>query len=369
MACLEELIADVARIRGLLETKKDCCDDNVTYFPTEEPSTEIMPGVGDPPDYYGETAVTDWDDWLEHVCYNAHAYVDYLKDTSWELMTAVNVSSIFLGLISSALVLLAFSGIGLPIAFGLAAAVVTGIALGATATTFQNTASDFETARQDIVCAILNGASLAGAVEDALSSGTDWDLFYQFVDYDAAIAILYEGGYNEDYLPSETRDDCVCYVDTQFLFEWDTDLDGWASANLTMLWDANEYVTCTPSGTVQWRYTYFWYWVNLGTRFSLDLPIDFDQVRFKFLNHSDSGSAVRQQFKFTVYGDGASAESQIWDTDDFNDDEWHQIIWNLPEIITSKIDHNWSFRMDMYRFGQVTTLRRMWLDDFGFFLK
>lgn len=208
MACLETLIADVEQIRNLLETKKDCCDSNTVYFPTDLPETEITPGVGDPPDYYGETAVTDWDDWAEHVCYNAHAYVDYLKTVSYNLMNAVNISSIFLGLISSALVLLAFSGIGLPIAFGLAAAVVTGIALGATATTFATTASDFESAREDIVCAIVTGNSLADAVEDALSSGTDWDLFFQFVDYESAIAILYEGGYETEYLPSETRDDC-----------------------------------------------------------------------------------------------------------------------------------------------------------------
>lgn len=62
MACLETLIADVEQIRKLLETKKDCCDVNVTYFPTEEPSTEITPLIGDPPEFYGETAISSWEE-------------------------------------------------------------------------------------------------------------------------------------------------------------------------------------------------------------------------------------------------------------------------------------------------------------------
>ena len=53
MACLEELIADVASIKNLMETKKDCCDSNVAYYPTDIPTTTIMPDVGDPPEFYG----------------------------------------------------------------------------------------------------------------------------------------------------------------------------------------------------------------------------------------------------------------------------------------------------------------------------
>lgn len=197
MACFEELIADVARIRSLMETKKDCCDQNVTYYPTEEPVTEIEPGIGDPPEYYGETAVADWDEWLEHVCWNAHKYVDYLKDTAGELYDAVQASSIFLGVIAAALALLAFSGIGLPIAFGTAAALVAGIALTATITTFQDTAAAFEAARDDLVCALVAGQSLYDAVEAALASGADWDVFYQWINYDTATAIIYEGGWGK----------------------------------------------------------------------------------------------------------------------------------------------------------------------------
>lgn len=370
MACLEELIADVATIRALMETKKDCCDENVTYFPTEEPTTEIVPWVGDAPDYYGETAVTDWDDWAEHVCYNAHNYVDYLKSTSYELMTAVNVGSIFLGLISSALVLLAFSGIGLPIAFGLAAAVVTGIALGATATTFSGTAAAFETARDEIVCAIVAGNSLAAAVEDALGSGTDWDLFYQFVDYDSAVAILYEGGYDTDYLPSQTRDDCVCEADARFVFTWPTDIDGFTAAALTILWVSGQYVTSTPSNTAQWKQEDFWPWDDLATRFSFSLPVSYDQVRIKFYNHPGSGAPVRHLFHLKITdGDDLMQTSEEYDTNDFAPSEWHQIIWNLDQTYYSGTGSNKALDIRMYRYSAVGGGQRLWLDDFGVYKK
>lgn len=210
MACLEDLKQDVADILVLLANRKDCCDDNLTYNIQDDISTEIDPGVGDPPDFYGETAVTDWDDWLEHVCYNAHIYVDNLINMASQMEGAVAQSSIYIGLIAAALAVLSFSGIGLPIAYLLAAGVVAGLILTATTSTFDTTAEDLEDGRESIVCALLLGHSVAAAVEAALSSGAAWDLFYQFVDYSSATAAIYEGGYNEDYLPAETRDDCTC---------------------------------------------------------------------------------------------------------------------------------------------------------------
>jgi hypothetical protein len=211
MACLEDLKKDVSDILVLLANRKDCCDDNVTYNIQIQIGTEIDPGIGDPPEFYGETAVSDWDDWLEHVCYNANLYVDNLINMASQMEGAVAQSSIYIGLIAAALAVLSFSGIGLPIAYLLAAGVVAGLILTATTSTFDTTAEDFEDARESIVCALLLGYDLASAVEGALSSGAAWDLFYQFADYSSATAAIYEGGYNQDYLPSETRDDCeVC---------------------------------------------------------------------------------------------------------------------------------------------------------------
>ena len=370
MSCFEELIADVATIRQLMETKKDCCDENVTYFPTEEPSTEIEPLIGDPPELYGETEVADWDDWLEHVCYNAHAYVDYLISTSYQLQNAVNISSIFIGLISSALVLLAFSGIGLPIAFGLAAAVVTGIALGATATTFQSTGTHFETARTDIVCAILNGADLADAIETALSSGTDWDLFYQFVDYDSAIAILYEGGYGSDYLPSETSDTCECAAGELFEFTWDEDADGWSGTIPVICeWNAGGWIECRRQNDNVWGSASFWNWGDLEDRFEFTGPLDYDQLRFSFYNYLGSGSSCRFKFYFRVSDiDEVVWTSPIIDTNDYSNSAWHDIIFNMDQVYETGINH-YAFTMSMFMYCAPYQGQRLYIDNFGLFLK
>lgn len=371
MACFEELIADVARIRDLLETKKDCCDGNVTYYPTEEPSTEIEPGVGDPPDFYGETAVSDWEDWEEHVCFNAHAYVDFLISTGEQLFHATQVSSIFLGVIAAALALLAFSGIGLPIAFGLAASVVSLVALSATALTFADTDTDFEDARESIVCAIVKGYSLPDAVESALGSDSSWDLFYQFVDYTAALAIIYEGGYGTEYLPAETRDDCACVADAQFIFTWDDDLDSWSGGGpLVYTYNApGKFITATPNATGQWKHDEVWDWVNLGIRFGFGLPVQVDQIRFRFYNNPDVGAPIRHLFYFKIYGSSpAQIVTKTWDTDDYAPSQWHYVIWDFPEPLTSNVA-GWCIWPYMYRYSPVNDLQRVWFDDWGLFRK
>lgn len=212
MACMEDLIAIQQEILTFLQSKKDCCDDGVTYDPQETVETDIVPNVGDPPDFYGETAVTDWDDWAEHVCHNGHIYVDNLIDAAGQLMLAVNGAWIALGLVAALMALATMSGIGIPIAFGLAATVVGSLAVLTSGTVFSEAATDIETARDDIVCAFLKGTGLADAVETALDSSLAWDTFYQFLDYATAEAIVYEGGHDSEYLPADTRDDCDCPV-------------------------------------------------------------------------------------------------------------------------------------------------------------
>ena len=72
MGCLEDLITDVNDIKEFLLLKKDCCDANITYDQSTTFNTLIVPGQGDDPTVYGENEVAYWDEWLEHVCYQAH---------------------------------------------------------------------------------------------------------------------------------------------------------------------------------------------------------------------------------------------------------------------------------------------------------
>ncbi len=257
MACLDELIEDVAAMRALLANRKDCCDDNITFDLPPSEETEIDPRVGDPPDYYGETPVTDWDDWSEHLCYNAHLYVDNLINMADQLDVAVGNSSLYLALIAAGLVILSFTGIGLPIAFGLASGVVSGLIAAATLTTFSGSQDDFEDNRELIICALMLGESLADAVEAALGSGPAWDLFYQFVDYDSATAIIYEGGAAGEFLPTETRSDCLCMEGYEMILYagWGTmdDQTHFSSEFAAGCWQSSQFRVRVTGTETTWR--------------------------------------------------------------------------------------------------------------------
>jgi hypothetical protein len=44
-------------------------------------------------------------------------------------------------------------------------------------------------------------------------------LFYGLINYEGVKAVLYEGGHDGEYLPTETRDDCDCVAHLEF-WEW-----------------------------------------------------------------------------------------------------------------------------------------------------
>lgn len=214
MACLEEVTDELEAIRLLLESKKDCCDDSLTFGIQPSVDTDIVPDVGDPPDFYGITAIADWEDWKEHVCYNAHLYVDNLVNAAEEFHNAAELSLWSIGLVGALLAILSFTGIGLPIAFGLASAVLIALA-AATSLAFDDAGVALEATRDNIVCALILGNNLSDVVEAAIGGASaEWLLAFSHVDYESATAIIYEGGFGTEYLPTETRDDCVCAAPT-----------------------------------------------------------------------------------------------------------------------------------------------------------
>jgi hypothetical protein len=213
MACLEQLQADVAAIRALLASANYCCDGTTTISPPPPVTTEIIPGDGDPPEYYGETEITSWEDWEAHVCYNANKWVDDLVATAATLNTFSQDGILTLAIVSAGLALLAFSGVGIPIAISVAIAALSAITAGG-ALIFADTAQDIEDARDDIVCALLTGGDVESVINDALGEASlDYTSFFQHIPYDQTTAIIYEGGANGEYLPAETSDDCDCEPD------------------------------------------------------------------------------------------------------------------------------------------------------------
>jgi hypothetical protein len=230
MACLEELQANVAAILEHLQNTVPCCGDSTTYGDSTFYITTIVPGQGDDPEFYGETAVADWDEWKEYLCHNAHLWVDELIKSAGSVEVALTTGGMSIGLLAAAILAVGFFVVGGFVSIPILMLGVAGLAAGISATLFEEAAEDIEAARGDIVCAILNGLSLADAVEDALSSGAAWDLFYTLIDYDSAAAILYEGGDGTTYLEAETRDDCDCEQIGEFLYYTDFEtgtFEGW----------------------------------------------------------------------------------------------------------------------------------------------
>lgn len=207
MACLDELKQDVSDILDHLRNTVPCCGDIVIYGDSTVYITTIIPGVGEAPTHYGETEVAGWDEWQQYLCHNAHLWVDELAKQSNQLELALSVGGMSIGLagfIVAAIVLFVVGGF---LSGVVVMAIVAGTIAGYTANMFSTAADDIDAARDYIVCAIIQGSSLADAVEAAVSV-TAWDLFYSHLDYDTAVAILYEGGDGETYLESEMRDDC-----------------------------------------------------------------------------------------------------------------------------------------------------------------
>lgn len=326
MGCFVELREDVSAILEILQNKKDCCDDSISYYPAPAPTTEIDPGTGDPPEFYGETEVEDWPDWSEHVCYNAQEYVDSLKSAGDEMANAAEYSIWYLGLVAAALALLSFSGIGLPVAFALASTTLFGL-LAATSGAFSDSSDDIEDAREDIVCALLWGEDVSLVIKDALGdTSEEWLLFFQFVDYDSATAIIYNGGADEDYLPSETDDSCVCvcrhvaevYTSAPFTLN-DADSDG---AN----WDFGKVATGPLTGfqvcQVRFNYNNFEY---CGPMKHIDTIAVDDALKFtKIITYDQDNNII------TTYYDGDEACDEL--INQLNGDICAMIYWERSPL-------------------------------------
>lgn len=225
MACLEQLQTDVNAIFLLLQQADKCCSDFTSYEVTTTITTIIVPGEGDDPTVYGETAVANWAEWLEHLCYQAHQYVDRLISYGRVIDAFFVSGGLTLDAWSHALNILQFSALPIPFYIVDALEWLSDFFLGVSDSWFDDVADDLEAAREDIVCTIMQGGDLEAAVEAAISSGLAWTLFYNLIDYEQVQALLYKGGWEDEFLPTELRDDCdTCgyeqETDSSLFIEW-----------------------------------------------------------------------------------------------------------------------------------------------------
>jgi hypothetical protein len=197
MGCLDELIEKLDEIIGLIAFKKDCCDDNLVYGGQESFETDIVPGVGDYPEEWGGEELESWDDWYGYVCYAANTWVDALVSSAGSIDSLLSISGLSLGAVAailSAVVFFTFLPVSLPVAAGILSAL-----LGLSTLAFSGVAESIESARQDIVCAVILNLDVQSVVESAVGS-VAWAAFFQFIDYDTVIANLYTGTVGENNL-------------------------------------------------------------------------------------------------------------------------------------------------------------------------
>lgn len=193
---------------------RTCCGESnyVQYGPNIIVTTTIVPGSGGAPTHYGETAVADWDEWSEYVCYHAHAYVDDLIDTAEKLHTAVTIGGYVLDFIAHLFSIVQWRMVEdlVPVNFSVIQAIFNALGEAGIVNEFDDLADDFETSRDDIVCSLMQGTSLEAAVFAVVGSGVLWDTYYQWLDYETSTAIIYEGELPDvGYLTPIKKDDCV----------------------------------------------------------------------------------------------------------------------------------------------------------------
>ena len=213
MNTCELLLAKLDRIIALHET---CCvpgGDYITYNENIVVTTVIVPGSGDPPDYWGEQAVADWDEWLEYVCGQAHALVDDIINTIDDLEIAGTITGYVLDFIAHLFSLVQWRMVEdlIPVNFSLIQAIVNALGEGLLAFDFDQARDDVEDAREDIVCSLILGTSVEDEIETALSgqAGVLWSLFFDFIDWETTTAAIYKGEIEDvGYLPVIQADTC-----------------------------------------------------------------------------------------------------------------------------------------------------------------
>lgn len=194
---VEELLRAVKTVGGYV-----CCDDLSAIGEVVE--SDVTPGIGDAPSTYGDAPVTDWPDWYEHLCAAAHLYVDARIAQVELVRDLLTASAIIVGAIASVLTIGGVATLILKVSYATAAAVVASLVAGGAAI-LADASSDLEAARDDIVCAIINGESLSAAIEAAVDPA-DWTAWFQWLPYSSHYNQLKNG----TGIDVTARDDCTC---------------------------------------------------------------------------------------------------------------------------------------------------------------
>ena len=338
MTCLDDITDRMDVMIDLLGNQSSCCG-TTTIGPIITVTTIIVPGVGDDPTVWGETAVSDWDEWLEYVCYHAHVYVDSLIEGAKAIDIAIELGSYTVDFFVGVMRFMQYLGLDQVLGLNQVMMVYDDFRSEADLSGwFTPLAARFEAARQDIVCAILQGSSLSDAVEDAVDDNAVWLLFYVLTDFDAVQALMYEATADgTEYLPPIKRDDCDCVTPAMFTYTFtDPDKQGWnmdTGTGTTFVLGGLAYNMATDQSEVleQTAET----GDACASRFSISSPVVINHLRFRFRFHSNSQTMGTWYFHLRVIKTGGVAlQSPQYHTSSYAIDEWHEIDWDLGEDAT-----------------------------------
>jgi hypothetical protein len=291
--CLEDLIAEVKKIKLNAVYNVDCFCEAFHINPPIPDITDIPSGTPFPPIYAG-TEITSQDQYRRAVCFNANKYVDILKEQNQQLLSLLELGTVAVGLIAAILAIMSAAGLLIAIAYGLAASVFTSLVALASWEFLADVPSDLENARAEIVEAIVCGYPLAPVIEDAIDTDA-WTAFYQWVDWSSAAATIRSGSNSGQDLEYGQDGACVEFCPEQpftLNFTFDTDGQGWQLTGGQ--WNAPGYIRISVGGTGSNNYIR----LNLSTVWSL-LTLD-------------TGTEITfQQFSADVYDDGLTLDASF----------------------------------------------------------
>jgi len=238
--CLDDLINAINAMSFNLSVNCNC--EYATVNPPTPPEPTGIPGIGPVPTTWGEEDTTGytWDEYTQLVCGAADAYVDFLIAKNEELINYINLGLLGIGIVSALIALMSGFGLAVVISLGTAAEIFAGLILNPSGAIFGGVASQLALGKEQIRNAIACEGGLRSVMESILDP-LAWSLFYQFVDWEAATAILRSGEYQGEYLETPVPlGACDCFAD-YYTFTWnfstEPPADQWECVN-NASWDA-----------------------------------------------------------------------------------------------------------------------------------
>jgi hypothetical protein len=168
--------------------------------------SDFEPYQGDPE--YGGMPLDTWDDYDDALCGAAHWYVDNLTNNASNMQHLLSVGAVTVTYIAAALAVLSGAGLLIAVSWAAAASATAAMASAVGTGIFEQASIDIEAARDDIICAIIDGFGLSSAIAAAVSPEA-WTIYYRWVNWANAQATLTQGYNQAGVVPVKEGAICV----------------------------------------------------------------------------------------------------------------------------------------------------------------